>query len=374
VKRHFRGNSLTVVLTLLVASLTSAWQCQEKPKEVPAASGRAEENGRAGATDRVCGNAMCEIGETAASCGADCAGSSDAVGVNSVHVYLGWGNPPDLVAVMSETGLKQFSLSFIFSDGGCNPKWDGAGALTGGIDWAAIDAVRAHGGDVVVTFGGSQGPFLEDACKSPAALAGAYQAVIDAYALKAIDIDVESPTFYRSAAHRARVVDALKIVQANNPSLKIYVTSGTVPTGPGEAMTDLIQKAASAGLNVTAWTGMPFDFESGYTGTMAQATISASDGLQAVVAAAYGYDVLTAYNHIGISSMNGRTEVAGETVSIEDWNAILSYAQNHHVGRLSFWSLNRDRSCDKVNKDPSSCSGITQSPFDFTKILAAYPG
>ena len=43
---------------------------------------------------------------------------------------------------------------------------------------------------------------------------------------------------------------------------------------------------------------------------MAQATISASDGLQAVVAAAYGYDAATAYNHIGISSMNGRTDVA----------------------------------------------------------------
>ena len=67
-------------------------------------------------------------------------------------------------------------------------------ALTGGVDQAAIDTVRAHGGDVVVTFGGSEGPFLEDACETPAALAGAYQAVIDAYALKAIDIDVESPS------------------------------------------------------------------------------------------------------------------------------------------------------------------------------------
>jgi hypothetical protein len=275
---------------------------------------------------------------------------------------------------MSETGLKQFSLAFIFSDGGCNPKWDGSRALTGGIDQAAIEAVRAHGGDVVVTFGGSQGPFLEDACESPAALARAYQAVIDALALKALDIDVESPSFYRRAAVRSRIVDALKIVQANNPSLKIYVTSGTVPTGPGEAMTDLIQKAASAGLNVTAWTGMPFDFESGHRGTMAQATISASDGLQAVVAAAYGYDAATAYNRIGISSMNGRTDVAGETVSLEDWNAILRYAQNHHLGRLSFWSLNRDRPCDEVNKDAWNCSGIPQQPLDFTKILAAYRG
>jgi hypothetical protein len=107
---------------------------------------------------------------------------------------------------------------------------------------------------------------------------------------------------------------------------------------------------------------------------MAQATISASDGLRAVVAAAYGYDAATAYNHIGISSMNGRTDVAGETVSVEDWKAILDYAQNHHLGRLSFWSLNRDRPCDKTNKDAWNCSGISQSPLDFTKILAGYRG
>ena len=336
-------------MTLLFACITSAWQCQEKTTETPAESGHKESG------ERV-------------------ADGGGALGVNSVHVYLGWGNPPDLLEVMSETGLKQFSLAFIFSDRGCNPKWDGSRALTGGIDQAAIEAVRAHGGDVVVTFGGSQGPFLEDACATQAALAAAYQGVIDAHALKAIDIDIESPSFYKSAAVRARVVDALKIVQANNPSLKIYVTSGTTPTGPGEAMTDMIQRAAKAGLDVTAWTGMPFDFETGHTGTMAEATISASDGLRAVVAAAYGYDAATAYNRIGISSMNGRTDVAGETVGIEDWKAILDYARKHRIGRLSFWSLNRDRQCDKITKDAWNCSGIEQRPLDFTKILAGYGG
>lgn len=350
-KKRLRGNSSlpAVALALLFACVSSAWQCQEKPAETPAASGHKESG------ERV-------------------ADGGGRLGVNSVHVYLAWGNPPDLLEVMSETGLKQFSLAFVFSDGGCNPKWDGSRALTGGSDQAAVEAIRARGGDVVVTFGGSQGPFLEDACKSPAALAGAYQAVIDAHALKAIDIDIESPSFYKSPAVRARVVDALKIVQANNPSLKIYVTSGTIPTGPGEAMTDFIQRAAKAGLDVTAWTGMPFDFETGHTGTMADATISASDGLQAVVAAAYGYDAATAYNRIGISSMNGRTDVVGETVGIEDWKAILDYARKHRIGRLSFWSLNRDRPCDKTTKDAWNCSGIPQSPLDFTKLLAGYEG
>ena len=88
-KKHFRGSSSTLLLTLLFASLYIGVAVPGKAQGGPAASGRAEETGRVAAPDRVCGNAICEIGETAADCGADCAGGSDAVGMNSVHVYLG---------------------------------------------------------------------------------------------------------------------------------------------------------------------------------------------------------------------------------------------------------------------------------------------
>ena len=90
-KKHFRGSSLTLLLTLLFASLyigVAVPESQGGPR-----SERRRGDRRVAAPDRVCGNAICEIGETAADCGADCAGGSDAVGMNSVHVYLGWGNP-----------------------------------------------------------------------------------------------------------------------------------------------------------------------------------------------------------------------------------------------------------------------------------------
>jgi hypothetical protein len=84
---------------------------------------------------------------------------------------------------------------------------------------------------VVVSFGGWSGDKLGEKCSSAAALAGAYQKVINAHHPKAIDIDIEN-TEFGSSTVRQRVVNAVKTVRANNAGLKTYITVGTTPTGP----------------------------------------------------------------------------------------------------------------------------------------------
>jgi hypothetical protein len=300
------------------------------------------------------------------------AATADPVGMNAVYEYFGWGNPQSPTTVMSSTGIQQFTLAFMLSDGGCNPKWDGDRALTGGNDQSKINAIRSKGGDVVVSFGGWSGDKLGEKCSSASALAGAYQKVINAYKLKAIDIDIEA-TEFSSGTVRQRVISALKTIQNNNSGIKIYVTFGTTPTGPDSAGKDLIKKGAAAGLTVTGWTIMPFDF-GGHSGSMGTVSKTAADGLKNAVASAYGYSSGTAYTHIGISSMNGRTDESDETVSTSDFNTILSYAKSHHIARFTFWSVNRDRQCGGSNTDGDSCSGIAQSAYAFTKIIAQYHG
>ena len=115
-----------------------------------------------------------------------------AVSPAAPYLFLGWGEPPSPSAVMEATGVKSFTMAFVLSDGGCSPAWDGARPLTGGADQAAIDEIRAAGGDIVPSFGGWSGDKLGPNCESPEALAGAYQEVIDAYGLSAIDIDIEN--------------------------------------------------------------------------------------------------------------------------------------------------------------------------------------
>ncbi|MGK3102616.1 chitinase [Streptomyces sp. WAC05858] len=292
-------------------------------------------------------------------------------GLNGPYLYLGWGSPPKATDVMSATGTTQFTMAFLLSDGGCNPKWDGSRALTGGNDQSTINSIRSAGGDVTVSFGGWSGNKLGEKCSSASALAGAYQKVIDAYQLKSIDIDIEASEF-ENATVRQRVVDALKTVKQKNSGIKVYVTFGTTTTGPDANGKDLVKRGATAGLDVDGWAVMPFDFGQGSI-DMAGATKSAVDGLKNTVASAYGLSSDAAYRKVGFSSMNGKTDVAGETISLNNFKDMVSYAKSHHLARVSFWSLNRDRKCGS-GTDGDACSGIDQGTYDFTKVLAGYNG
>ncbi|MBJ6641338.1 lectin [Streptomyces sp. DHE7-1] len=296
---------------------------------------------------------------------ADGGGTSAPMAV-APYLYNGWGSPPSPATITRATGVKWFTLAFVLSNGYCNPQWDGGRPLTGGVDQQTIGTVRAGGGDVVPSFGGYSGNKLESSCGSAGELAAAYQKVIGAYGLKAIDIDLEADA-YASATVQQRTVDALRTVKAGNPGLKVYVTIGTGQSGPD---TSLINRAAASGLTVDAWTIMPFDF-GGAGRNMGDLTTQAAEGLKNALKNAYHYSDDQAYRDMGISSMNGVTD-QNETVTVNDFRTILAYAQAHHLARLTFWSANRDRPCTGGPAD--SCSGVSQSDWDYTRVLAAYTG
>ncbi|MFE6163907.1 ricin-type beta-trefoil lectin domain protein [Streptomyces sp. NPDC056486] len=282
------------------------------------------------------------------------------------YLYNGWGSPPNPTTVMNATGVKWFTLAFVLSNGYCNPQWDGSRPLTGGVDQQTVNTVRANGGDIIPSFGGYSGNKLESSCSSAGELASAYQKVINAYGLKAIDIDIEADA-YSNPTVQQRTVDALKTIKANNPGIKVYVTIGTGQSGPD---TSLINRAANSGLSVTGWTIMPFDF-GGAGQNMGTLTQRAAEGLKTALRNAYGYTDDQAYRLMGISSMNGITD-QNETVTVADFQAILTYAQQHHLARLTFWSVNRDRPCTGGVAD--SCSGVPQSNWQFTSVFARYTG
>lgn len=288
------------------------------------------------------------------------------------YEYLGWGSPQPPAGVLAASGVKDLTLAFMLSHGKCNPAWDGKRALLGGADQRAIEAVRAAGGDVDVSFGGWSGAKLGSSCKTPQALAAAYQKVIDAYSLHAIDIDIEHGEFTNKKT-RLRVVAALAAVQRANAGLEISITFGTDQTGPDRNGQSLIADAAAIGFQPSVWTIMPFDFGAPVA-DMGQTSIKAAEGLEREVATRYGLATVQAYEHIGISSMNGTTDEPDETVSAVNFQAMLAFAQQHHLGRLTFWSVNRDRPCAAKGAESDACSGIEQQPYEFSDLLAQYHG
>ncbi|RKT52697.1 chitinase [Saccharothrix australiensis] len=284
----------------------------------------------------------------------------------SPYLYQ-WGAKPNPATIMSQTGVKAFTLAFVLSDGGCNPAWDGTRPLTG-ADATLIRNIRAAGGEVIPSFGGWAGRKLGQHCSSADALAAAYQKVIDAYQLTAIDIDIEAAEF-ENATVQDRVLGALKIVKQKKPGVRTVVTMPTNRSGLNTWGRRLVTRAKELAAPVDVWTVMPFNF--GGPSDMVAGTKSAVDGLKEHVKTTFGLTDDAAYRRSGLSSMNGVTDT-GETVSTADFRAIHDWAAGKHLARFTFWATNRDRGNCGASGD--NCSGTNQGTYDFTKIVAGYTG
>ncbi|WP_309113517.1 cellulose binding domain-containing protein [Saccharothrix sp.] len=288
-------------------------------------------------------------------------------GRGAPYLFLGWGNPPAPQTVMNATGVKWFTMAFVLAQGGCNPAWDGNRPLTGGVDASAIAQIRAAGGDVVPSFGGWSGNKLGPNCSTPQALAGAYQKVIDAYGLKAIDIDIENTDEFENATVQDRILEALKIVKQTNPGIQTIVTIPTTRTGPNSWGNRLIERANALGANIDVFTIMPFDFGSS---DIRADTINATTGLKDKLKATFGWSDAVAFSHAGISGMNGLSDQR-EVTTTATWTALRDWARSNGLGRFSFWAVNRDRGgCD--GQVSSNCSGIAQPDWEFTRITAGF--
>jgi prophage DNA circulation protein len=194
--------------------------------------------------------------------------------------------------------------------------------------------------------------------------------VINAYGLKAIDIDIENFDEFENEVVQDRILTALRIVKQNNPAIKTIITFGTSTSGPTFYGTRLINQAAALQANIDVFTIMPFDFGGG--ANMFQNTVNAAEGLKNALKNAFGWSDDTAYRHMGISGMNGLSDQQ-ELTSPATWTQIRDWAQARHLARLAFWSVNRDRPCAGGGV-VSNCSGIAQQQWEFTRITAAYTG
>jgi chitinase len=282
-------------------------------------------------------------------------------------------NPPDLPTVMSQSGVKAFTLAFILANNGsCTPAWDGTANVSSDTQVAGIiNSIRNAGGDVVVSAGGYGGHKLGEYCGSPDATAAAYQQVINKYSLKAMDFDLEEPEYENTAAINNEV-GAAKILQANNPGIVIQITTAGTTAGTGYFGQNVLNTAKSIGFTPTNFTIMPFD--GGFSGASSQ--ISALQSFNTMLMNTFGWDSATAYNHEGFSGMNGRTDSA-EYFYISDFNTVLNFAQSNHMSKFTFWSVNRDRQCSPPDNNgllSGTCSSVAQNDWDFSRVIAQFSG
>ncbi|GAA2735303.1 fibronectin type III domain-containing protein [Actinocorallia aurantiaca] len=284
----------------------------------------------------------------------------------TAYLHLGWGRPPEVKTVMRETGIRSFTMAFVLSGGGCDPAWDGSRPLRGGVDARTIADIKEAGGSVQISFGGWSGRKLGPACSSPEEYAAAVQKVIDAHGPAAVDFDMENDDELKDAAVQDRILRGLKIVKRDNPGIKVVITMSTGKDGPDTWGLRLIRQAKALGVDVDNYTIMPFNFNGS---DLYADTVGAAEGLKRALTSTWGWSDRTAYSRMGISGMNGHSDQK-EVTTPATWKAIRDWSSARGLGRLAFWSVNRDRPCpgDVV----STCSGVDQTPWQFTRITAGF--
>ena len=67
----------------------------------------------------------------------------------------------------------------------------------------------------------------------------------------------------------------------------------------------------------------------------------------------------------------------GSIFSLANASTVESWAASNGIGRLSFWSVNRDKSCSSVAgtvtpNASSTCSGVSQNLLAFTDTFARF--
>ncbi|MGW1227310.1 glycoside hydrolase family 18 protein [Streptomyces sp. NPDC002530] len=279
----------------------------------------------------------------------------------------------DLLDTAASTGVKQFTLAFITSGGGCAPLWGGVTGLGDDHVASQIGALRAAGGDVRVSFGGAAGSELALRCSSAADLAAAYGTVVDTYELTKVDFDIEGGALPDTAANTRRA-QAIAQLQKSHPGLDVSFTLPVMPEGLTQPGVDLIADAKRNGVDVGAVNVMAMDYGASYSGDMGTYAVQAATATQAQIKGVLGLSDAEAWKTVAVTPMIGVNDVATEVFTVEDATQLAAFAREKGLAWLAMWSGTRDKACPGGPKPTAdaSCSSIAQEPLAFTKALGAY--
>lgn len=294
----------------------------------------------------------------------------------------------------SADGARQTVLGFVVADpsSGCTPSWGAAFTLAQADQslglGSRIAQVQQDGAQPIVSFGGRAGTSLDVACTSVKSLTEAYQSVIDAYQLTAIDLDIEGAAlddFQAAQRGAAAVADLEKAAEAAHRQLSVWLTLPVEPSGLQYDALSVIEsmlrdRVSIAGINV-----MTMDFTRPPPGgtTMLQLAENALYATHAQLASLfprYGIHLRSQqiWQQLGATVMIGQNDIQAENFTVPDAQGLVGFAAWTHLGRISMWSLNRDSPCGSSFPENGllshGCSGTAQSSLAFSRIFGQLRG
>jgi chitinase len=295
------------------------------------------------------------------------AGAAPKVRAAVVAPYLDMGNdqPGALYRAITDAHLREFSAGFVVGRG-CVPTWDDGISLAKD---AAVNHVitkaRSLGAHVVVSFGGAAGKDLGRSCGDPAKLLAAYMSVVKRFGLTHLDFDIEGVSLAEPTSIKRRF-DAIAALESQVPKLDVSLTVPIEPQGLDAQVRRLLNAAKASGVRVGLVNLMTMDYGGGSIDMGGAAISAARSTLPQLRKIWPGWT----YSKLGITPMIGTNDNVRETFTRSDAIRVTSFARTHHIGRLAFWAIGRDRACPQPHAHPQdNCSGVTASPLAFTRAF-----
>ena len=292
--------------------------------------------------------------------------------VGQVAPYVDMSNSQEgvLNTVISSDGLRSFTAAFTIGEG-CSDIW--GDTLPVGSDptiGAEISSAKAAGASVIVSSGGSAGEPISFTCNNQSTIDAAYQAIINDYGTDDLDFDIEGAAIADTTGID-QTFQAMKDLKASNPGLVWSVTVPVLPSGLDNYGTALLQDAQNMGVTIPLVNVMAMDYYQGDI-EMGNAAISAAENTLSQMKAVNGSYT---YANVGITPMIGVND-DGSTFTLADASSVASWASSNGIGRLAFWSVDRDQACPGGNGGAASptCSGVSQSTGQFTSAFTGAGG
>ena len=285
---------------------------------------------------------------------------------------------PDLVQTAAARSTRELTLAFIVSGSTpCRASWGGYYDRDAKFMTAQIAALRAAGGDVIMSFGGAANQELALTCTTVQALADEYQAVIDAYQLTSIDFDIEGAATNDAASVQRRSA-AIAILQqrarAANRKLDVTLTLPVMPYGLTPDGLAVVRSAVNAGVVLSSIDIMTMDYGLGSAqGKMGIWAIEAATSTHNQIAPLYPtLSSAQRYGLVGVIPMIGQNDILGEIFTLSDAAYVRSQATTLGLARIAIWSASRDQPCPEGpnTRAQDNCSSVAAPAGAFSKALA----
>lgn len=267
----------------------------------------------------------------------------------------------NLKKISQDTGVKFFNLGFIQATGGItngkvNWGWGGYEVLSErhpdnaqyqGIK-RGIKDVRALGGDVAISLGGSNGTAIWQVTQDVDVLYNTYKEIITGYGLTRLDLDSEGMA--TNKVHNVANAKAIKRVQ-DETGVDVVLTLAVLPSGLTPVQLDVLEAYLSAGVDVECVNIMTMCYGSAtllpgenYAAASLRAVDATKDQLKTYFKK-YANKTLTdaqAYRKIGTTISVG-FEGEAHPIFTKEWTRlVVEHAIARGIGMTSMWSINRD--------------------------------